>query len=76
MKAKEMFYELGYYDFFEDEAEIIFSKSFRLRFKEITFNKLFKSISIGKNITCDYTHILTIDEIKAINKQVEELGWN
>lgn len=76
MSVKEMFEELGYIDFNEDEAYLIYSKSFRLRLKEIKFNKLFKTIYCKGGTGEWETGVLDFYELKAINKQIEELGWN
>ena len=80
MSAKEMFEKLGYkciggndyiaFKYYKrDETDI-----------DITFYRE-KEISIVENeyINKEYNltiHILTLEELQAINKQVEELGWN
>lgn len=80
--AKEMFEELGYKVLEEDKYWLVYGKDkvdmIDLEFtyskrvigkKYIRFGKPYKSIKI-ENID-----ILNIEELQAINKQVEELGW-
>ena len=70
--AKEMFEELGYKVFEDNEPEldsyciVIATKEYN---HSIIFNKK------RKKIFFDYTNI-GIKELKAINKQISELGWN
>ena len=75
MSAKEMFEELGY------EIDEITKKSFGYgkilnnRKKYITFNdtgnfKYFTIIETDRN-----NPTIDLQELQAINKQVEELGW-
>ncbi len=70
MSAKEMFEELGYKQISNSVNYIIynFEEKFELRFylpqQEIEI--------IGE----PPFNTLDLDEIKAINKQIEELGWN
>ena len=74
MSAKEMFEKLGYKQTIENEViyyfkEINIPKRFGgSMFYYINFILEDKEIFISRN--------LTIDELQAINKQVEELGWN
>ena len=68
--ADEMFEELGY------EKEIIgngcsyYSDDKEIEFLENVVRKMEKRIWI------DDFHCITLQELKAINKKVEELGWN
>lgn len=73
MTAKEMFEKLGY--------EIVTNNSRRIKYadkdtrldKEIEFNLIKKAFRKGDS---DYfSYFITLKELKAINKQVEELGW-
>ena len=68
MEAKEMFEKLGYrYMKSLSNKEHIWYRNSRTK-SEIVFNL------IGKSISNDYA--ITLEELQAINKQVEELGWN
>ena len=70
MSAKEMFEKLGYYpsyDYNKPKVDFAFYKKYSS--KMIVFNikdKIIEIIDGGINI----------QELQAINKQVEELGWN
>ena len=76
MSAKEMFEELGYETdlFWQKDHTIEYLKREEDDFFEtsvvssIIFNKRLKKIKL-----CG---IIDIKDIQAINKQVEELGWN
>lgn len=80
MSAKDMFEKLGYKQYIEasNVIEVISCD------KQIRFNKdgkYKKTIEIFTNTDDykydDYTYAeLTHKELKAINKQIEELGWN
>jgi len=72
MSAKEMFEELGYkYDTYV--KNIIFSKDFEYATVELYFDIETKNLIIQSNK--DIAFEFSINELKAINKQVEELGW-
>ena len=76
MTAKEMFEKLGYFEASMPNAdEIVFNfKSSDIEdYRYIAFNKIDKYIEVD-----DYTDYfkLSLEELQAINKQVEELGWN
>lgn len=64
MKAKRMFKKLGY-KFIENKECIIYSFITMRRF---IFNKSKKEIVVNLNI-------ISVDELKAIIKQAQELGW-
>ena len=71
-KADKMFEELGY------EKEIIgngyvFEKGSGLDEKEIDF--ITNVETSEKEIWIDDFHIITMQELKAINEKVKELGW-
>lgn len=74
MSAKEMFEELGYKQKIQNDViyyfkEINIPKRYGSTiFYHINFILKDKEIFISKN--------LSLEELKAINKQVEELGWN
>ena len=72
MSAKEMFEKLGY-------VKIIDSNEYELTYKHKThFNEITFCLE-GRKITCDNENgkaiLINEYELKAINKQVEELGW-
>lgn len=69
--AKEMFEELGYIVFEDNEPEL---NSYCI---VITTEECYNSIIFDKNrkrILFDYANI-GIEELQAINKMVSELGW-
>ena len=75
MSAKEMFEKLDY-SWKEESSYISFTKVYWKHwiFKSkttICFWKLFQNVSIYEPSGID----LSLDELQAINKQVEELGW-
>ena len=78
MKAKEMFEELGWYlDIETNEEQIVYSKNILDRntlgfigAKTITFDTEMESIYL------DGVDDISMLLLQAINKQVEELGWN
>lgn len=70
--AKEMFEELGY-EVYKGFCYIEYTKKepinrYQCESYQIRFYENDKKVSAYQN--------LTIAELKAINKQVEELGWN
>ena len=73
MSAKEMFEKLGYkYKYLPNSHRIEFIKDedeeMHFVYNEIIFNKKFKTIKIKG--------YFVLEELQAINKQVEELGWS
>ena len=69
MSAKEMFKKLGYeYELTEDNV-IEYWKNINDINYEIDFDLDIKKLSILWN------NNITLEELQAINKQVEELGW-
>ena len=65
--ADELFKELGYEKIFGETAEVY---KLSIENKNIYFSKIIKRIRIkGK---CD---LIDMEELQAINKKVEELGW-
>lgn len=69
MTAKEMFEELGYTQKtknIREDAVIVYGKVEAI----ISFDE---NKQVYKEGT---TSIITLDEWKAINRQIEELGWN
>ena len=62
--------ELGYEKILDDEYEAIYKNGFC---DTIVFRKLTRSTSI---ICCYNAHqVITMEELKAIYKQCEDLGW-
>jgi len=83
--AKEMFEELGYRK--EDVEDIFTGEVFEYDYKyvkfdgtwlrEILINDTTKLIHFNTELfNRTQNEMLTPQELKAINKQVEELGWN
>lgn len=70
MSAKEMFEELGLFKKIDDEECIEYELISDLWRYYIIFNKEYKTINFNM-----YEEI-NMQELKAINKQIEELGWN
>ena len=73
MKAKEMFEKLGYLKLEDKYIDgITYVKLMKDKYNEISMFKDGKKILIPiENID-----ILEYEELQAINKQIEELGWN
>lgn len=72
MSAKEMFEKLGY-EYFNNGLRISYS-NFEKECKLIEFQLNKKKMILADD--SEEIVELSIQEIKAINKQVEELGWN
>lgn len=66
--ADKMFEELGYKLIRETEIWIVY----RGKIKDIDFNKMSKSVEAESGMSSEK---ITLQELKAINKKVEELGW-
>ena len=68
--ADEMFNELGY-EKYENETEIIYRQKEIVNderfFWRITFAKIPK--------ICGANHLISMQELQAINKKCQELGW-
>ena len=71
--ADEMFEELGYEIIKNNKTTLNYEKEGLHLYKEIVFALLDKSVTVGygKGECCD----ISIQELQAINKKVEELGW-
>lgn len=76
MKAKEMFEELGY-KLKEDES-FIYYKNNKLVNYHIVFSKEYETVEITPTIDNRIHTFVRLSRklLKAINKQIEELGWN
>ena len=75
MSAKEMFGKLGYFESSmpnSDELVYNFASSDIEDYRYIAFNKIEKYIEID-NHTCYFN--MSLEELQAINKQIEELSW-
>lgn len=74
MSAKEMFDFLGYTITTDDYDMLVYTyKMQNDLYLKIKFNLLDKMIQIYYNH--EMANCLNVDDINAINKQVEELGW-
>ena len=73
MSAKEMFEELGY-KFVQGIDCIYYEQIKNHDYYVIIFNDD-KTITKKRFYSYEYEYI-TFDELKAINKQIEELDWN
>ena len=77
MSAKEMFEELGYKQYIDIDykSEILYSKKTNQGNKYIEFNMQYKEIVFPTyQYNPPYRYNLSLNELKAINKQIEELG--
>lgn len=76
MTAKEMFEKLGY-KYYEDDIYFLkYYKTYKLSHdKEIKFHKADKTFTVKDDNGINYRWI-NLKELQAINKQIEELGWN
>lgn len=81
--AKEMFEELGY-ELDEQEDYLVYwkvAKKQRVNFYhnqneiQIEFNLSYKTVE-KRELLDDTPGIIIMQELKAINKQIEELGWS
>ena len=80
MKADEMFKNLGYEkcSAIDDEEYITFSRKTERYIEYIIFDKIEKSIKSWKCCHCCNTikdKAINMQELQAINKKCEELGW-
>lgn len=76
MTAKELFKKLNYFQSsYNNEDELVYNlhSTDIEKYRYISFNKIFRYIEMD-----DWTENfqLSIKELKAINKQIEEFGWN
>lgn len=78
--ADEMFKELGYTKFYDRENVCVFNNL--KTDQEISFDKTHKCIELSKdtgeriyNNTIYDIFIMEINELQAINKKCQELGW-
>ena len=66
MSAKEMFEKLGY--------ELIHNINTQLMYYGSKYDTYIYFYKMRKRI--EFTNEITLEELQAINKQIEELGWN
>ncbi len=72
MRARELFEKLGY-EYYEGSYSIEYLKPSEDLFETIKFDKEDKTFY--KQTKYEAGDI-TLEELQAINKQIEELGWN
>ena len=77
MTTKEMFEELGY-EYFEDDGFNCYKKEKReiIEPDYISFDRLEKDFFVSNNSVISNGITINMQLLQAINKQVEELGWN
>ena len=77
MSAKEMFEKLGYELTLDNEYGIIYEEEYEPESQDeitrIIFDK--KCKTFYKNNYIGYAKEIFLEELQAINKPVEELGW-
>ena len=71
MTAREMFIDVNMKKVYEDDR-ILRYEDFLTREFYVIFYKKEKMFEAFTNYDC----VITIRELQAINKQIEELGWN
>jgi len=74
MTAKKMFEELGY-KLNEKHKEVVLEYQNYGNGNEILFWSILKGIAKNAITTSDVSEVITPLELKAIQKQIEELGW-
>ena len=81
MTAKEMLEKIGYKDLIVHESYMFYIKELKENAEyendEIHLEFNFVNKTVCKTYGDDNTACgITLNELKAINKQIEELGWN
>lgn len=78
--AREMFEELGYkQDLDYDENHYLNFTTGGVICNEIEFDLHTKEVSVWRwdgSLVTIFAHPLSMQELQAINKMIEELGWN
>lgn len=77
MSAKEMFEKLGYEyieNYFENELDEIYYQREGKYAPKIQFNLNHKCIRVYREV--NKSSYFDVKLLQAINKQIEELGWN
>lgn len=72
-EADKMFEELGYEKIIENNIEILYEKERRFWDKEISFDLIDRQIRV--EMGAGDSEPITMQELQAINKKCEELGW-
>ena len=72
-EADKMFEELGYEKIIENNIKTLYEKEGHYWDKEIGFDLIDKQITVEMS-TGESEHI-TMQELQAINKKIEELNW-
>ena len=80
MKAKEIFEKLNYKLKKQDDECILYKKEDTFQVKGVNFILSFESVICNSevkvgNMMMPADNMLSMQELKAINKQCEELGW-
>lgn len=79
-KADKMFEKLGYEKEDETTEYVKYTKNiYEDVFQDIIFDLVHNLVNVVREDRAFYrtiTAILSIEELQAINKKVEELGWN
>ena len=76
MTAKEMFEKLGYA--FKEDEQFIYYKNNKLVTYHIIFSKEYETVEITPTIDEEIHTFIRLSKklLQAINKQIEELGWD
>jgi hypothetical protein len=72
--ADEMFEKLGYEKIIESNVRIDYEKEGQFFDKEIVFGLIDKIVCV--ELGTGESGNINVQELQAINKKVEELGWN
>lgn len=72
--ADEVFEELGYEKIIESNVRIDYEKEGQFFDKEIVFGLIDKIVCV--ELGTGESANINVQELQAINKKVEELGWN
>lgn len=77
LSAKEMFEKLGY-EYYEDDGFECYKKEKRKLIEPdyVSFNRLEREVFMSNDSKNGNGVIVDMKLLQAINKQVEELGWN
>ncbi len=75
--ARELFEELGY-EYYEDDGFNCYKKEKRRLIEPdyISFDRLEREVFMSNSSKNSNGAILDMKLLQAINKQIEELGWN
>ena len=82
MSAEEMLETLNYILYEENDTNISYRKYPHTKTDDKTYQEIFFNKKSQFIVICEYNHgvleekFTTLKELQAINKQIEELGWN